>query len=117
MSARKIAEYAKIEKMSETNKMQKLHQLAVKGEVLTAEENAVLQNWYETLDREEDSILNDSQPVRNDEDLRRQLTNATKQATAISREIETLILQNENLRNENKALKNTLESRLLEKVA
>lgn len=38
--------------------IQKLHQAAVRGETLTAEERKALENWYETLDREEDSILN-----------------------------------------------------------
>ena len=46
--------------MSETKKMQNLHQRAVKGETLTAEEQTKLQNWYQTLDREEDAILNGS---------------------------------------------------------
>jgi hypothetical protein len=103
--------------MSETEKMQRLHQLAVKGESLTAEETAALQNWYETLDREEDSILNNSQPIQSSEDLRAYLADTTKQVAKISREIENLVEQNTNLRNENQSLRKTLESRLLEKVA
>ena len=103
--------------MSETKKMQELHQLAVKGELLTAEENAALQNWYENLDREEDSILNNSQTVQNTQTLRENLNLTTKQIAKISREIETLVGQNEKLRKENQSLKNALESRLLEKVA
>ncbi len=103
--------------MNDTEKMQRLHQLAVKGETLTAEEQTALQNWYETLDREEDSILNDSQPIQNSADLREYLADATKQVAGISREIESLVEQNSNLRNENQSLKKTLESRLLEKVA
>lgn len=96
--------------------MHRLHQSAVKGEVLTAEEQKALQNWYETLDREEDAILNNSQPIRNVSELRKNLAQTTKQVTKISREIGTLLKQNENLRKENQALKKTLESRLSEKV-
>ena len=103
--------------MNENEKMQKLHQLAVKGETLTAEEKVALQNWYENLDREEDSILNNSQAVQNTQILRENLNQTTKQIAKISREIETLVGQNEKLRKENQSLKNALESRLLEKVA
>ncbi|MDQ3132767.1 MAG: hypothetical protein M3Q99_18615 [Acidobacteriota bacterium] len=103
--------------MSELEKMQRLHQFAVKGENLTFEEQTALQNWYTNLDREEDSILNDSQPIQNSADLREYLADATKQVAVISREIESLVTQNSNLRNENKLLKKTLESRLSEKVA
>jgi hypothetical protein len=97
--------------------MQKLHQAAVKGEVLTAEEQKALQNWYEILDREEDSILNNSQPIQNVAELRKNLAQTTKQVSKISREIGTLLKQNEDLRKENQSLKKTLESRLTEKAA
>jgi len=97
--------------------MQRLHQLSVKGEILTATEQTALQNWYETLDREEALILNDSQPNQNSEELREQLADTTKQAVKISREVESLISQNTALRNENQALRKTLEERLSEKVA
>ncbi|MCY7347851.1 MAG: hypothetical protein LH614_16765 [Pyrinomonadaceae bacterium] len=103
--------------MNDTEKMQRLHQLAVKGETLTAEEQTALQNWYEISDRKEDSILNDSPPIQNSADLRERLADATKQVAVISREIETLVAQNSSLRNENQSLRRTLESRLLEKVA
>lgn len=103
--------------MIETEKMQKLHQLAVKGESLTAQEKAELQNWYENLDREEDSILNDSQPVQSIPELRKSLAQTTKQAAKISRDVETLLKQNENLRKENEKLKKTLELRLTQTAA
>ncbi|MBA4185404.1 MAG: hypothetical protein H0X49_15540 [Acidobacteria bacterium] len=103
--------------MNEAKKLQRLHQLSVKGEILTATEQTALQNWYETLDREEALILNDSQPIQNSEELREQLADMTKQAVKISREVESLISQNTALRNENQALRKTLEERLLEKVA
>lgn len=97
--------------------MQRLHQSAVNGEILTAEEQKVLQNWYELLDREENSILNNSQLIQNVPELRRNLAQTTKQVAKISREIGTLLKQNDDLRKENQLLKKTLESRLVEKVA
>jgi hypothetical protein len=102
--------------MSEIETMQKLHQLSVKGEVLSAEEQTVLQNWYEISDREEDLLLNKSKP-QNSQTLQNNLANTNKQIAKISREIELLVTQNATLRNENQVLRKTLESRLLEKVA
>jgi len=98
------------------SKMQKLHQLAVQGEILTIEEQTKLQNWYETLDHEEDLILNNSQPIQNNSELRKNLTQVTKQVAKVSREIGILVKQNENLRKENQALIQAFELRLLEKV-
>ena len=103
--------------MNETGKMQTLHQRSVMGESLTIAEQTALQNWYEKLDREEDSFLNNFQPIQNAEDLRRNLYNITEQIAEVSREVKTLISQNEQIRKENQDLKKSLEARLLEKVA
>ena len=103
--------------MNDMEKMQTLHLRSVKGESLTAEEKAALQNWYETLDREEDLILNDSQSAQDAEQLRRNLLEITDQTAEVSREVKTLISQNEQIRKENQVLKKSLEARLLEKVA
>lgn len=102
--------------MNETEKMQRLHQRAVFGESLTSEEESGLQNWYETLDRAEDSFLNNSQPIQNVEELRRNLDEVTDQTSQVSREVKNLISQNEQLRKENQELKKSLEARLLEKI-
>lgn len=111
-----MQKYVRIGPMSGTEKMQELHQRAVKGEVLTAEEQTALQKWYEILDREEDSILNNSEPTPNTKELRRNLSEITDQAAEISLEVKILVSQNEKLRNENHTLKKALEARLLEKV-
>ena len=103
--------------INDTEKMQRLHQLSVAGKTLTEEENSALQNWYETLDREEDSILNNSKLTQSPEELREHMAQTTQKIAEVSREIEALVKQNANLRNENQVLKQTLESRLLEKVA
>ena len=80
--------------MNETEKMQELHQRAVFGESLSTKEQSELQNWYETLDFNEDSFLTKSQPIQNAEELRRNLTSITHQTTEVSREVSTLISQN-----------------------
>jgi hypothetical protein len=103
--------------MNETEKMQMLHRRSVLGENLTTAEKTELQNWYKKLDCDEDSFLNNSQPVQNVEELRRKLTKITEQTTEVSREVKTLISQNEQIRQENQILKKSLEARLLEKVA
>ncbi len=99
--------------MNESEKMQKLHQRSVNGEVLMDVEQAALQEWYVALDREEDSALNQSYTFQGAQD---HLVSTTKQVAKISREIESLVSQNAALRNENQTLRKTLESRL-EKVA
>jgi hypothetical protein len=102
--------------MSETEMMQKLHQLSATGKVLSAEENTALQNWYETLDSEEDKLLNKLKP-ENSQTLQNNLAKASQKVAYITKEIESLVFHNANLRSENQALRKTLESRLLEKVA
>lgn len=97
--------------------MQRLHQLAVKGEKLNAEEQNALQNWYEKLDQEEDTILNNSQPIQSSNELHRNLSNTTNQVVQIGNDIKKLISQNDKLRKENQVLMKSIETRLAEKVA
>lgn len=99
------------------SEMQRLHQLAVKGETLTAEEQNALQNWYEVLDNEEGIVLNNFEPIQSSNELRENLTNITNQVAQIGNDVKKLISQNDNLRKENQALKKSIEAQLLEKVA
>lgn len=103
--------------MNESKKMQNLHQRAALGETLTAQEQTALRDWYKTLDREEDSILNVSQKTEDTEALREHLSNTTKQIVEISRDIETLVEENAGLRRENEVLRKILEARLVERAA
>lgn len=100
--------------MIEIEKIKILHLRSVNGEALTVEENTKLQEWYVTLDREEDSTLNHANTSQSWQD---HLADVTKQVAKISREIESLVSQNAALRGENQALRQAFESRLLEKVA
>lgn len=103
--------------MIKSEEMQKLHQSAIAGASLTSEEQTLLQNWYQELDRDEDLILNDSPPAGDLKDLRRNLTEIADQTARVSLEIKTLVAQNERLRGENQALRKSLEARLVEKAA
>lgn len=103
--------------MNETEKLQNLHRRSINGEILSAAEQAELQNWYEDLDRQENSILNASQPIQNVEELRQNLGEISEKTAEVSREVKNLISQNEQIRRENQKLKEYLEKRLLEKVA
>lgn len=99
-----------------SKQMQRLHQMAVKGEPLTAEEQSTLQNWYEILDSQENSILNNSEPIQSPNELRKNFANITNQVAQISKEVKKLVSQNDKLRKENQALKKSLEAHLLERV-
>ncbi len=103
--------------MSETEKLQSLHQRSVNGEVLTEQERIALQSWYDKLDREEDLEINKSKPVQNVEELRRNLKEISDQTEAVSRDVKILISQNENLRKENQSLKASFEAQLVENAA
>jgi DNA repair exonuclease SbcCD ATPase subunit len=104
--------------MSDNNsKSQKLHQLSAQGKPISTEEKLLLQNWYESLDNKEDEMLNSPKTVQSSTDLRKNLANITSQVAKMGNDVKKLITQNDKLRNENKALKKSLESRLLEKAA
>lgn len=97
-------------------KKQKLHQLAVTGGKLTAEEKKALSNWYETLDKE-DSLLNKLNQSKNTQNLQEQISHTSKQITKISSEIESLVIQNAAIKRENQKLRKFVEKRLLERAA
>lgn len=100
--------------MNELKKMQNLHQRFVNGEELSFDEKEMLQNWYATLDVEETLIV--QKPFAS-QGVQDQLGIATIQVAKISREVESLVAQNSILRQENQALRQSIEARLLEKVA
>jgi hypothetical protein len=100
--------------MNELKKMQNLHQRFVNGEELSFDEKEMLQNWYAALDVEETLIV--QKPFAS-QSVQDQLGIATIQVAKISREVESLVAQNSILRQENQALRQSIEARLLEKVA
>lgn len=102
--------------MTKTAQLQELHLRAAMGETLTKEEEAILSDWYELLDREE-AVINSQNQTTNIESLRKKFDKATAQISVISDDVAQLLKQNEVLRQENIALRRQLESRLAEQAA
>ncbi len=111
----KIALSLEKDTMTETEKLQRLHLLAAQGEKLSPEDEAKLKNWYEKLDREE-LIINQNNRRIDTIQLRRKIEKTAKQIGNLSKEITTLLAQNEQIRLENQELRQKLESRLVEQI-
>jgi hypothetical protein len=98
--------------MTETEKMQQLHHRASLGETLTADENGVLQSWYDELDREEELMLNRTSEVENQIDWRKQYNATITEIAQSAANVERIAKQNEALRRENQKLREIVEKRL-----
>ena len=99
--------------MTETQKMQQLHHIAATEQVLTDEEKAALETWYETLDREEEIINSQNRHIAM-EALREAVAERTAQIAVVGQEVAAMLKQNEALRRENAALRRRFEARLAE---
>lgn len=102
--------------MTETEKMQQLHLAKAQGQELSAEDEAKLKSWYETLDREEAVINPNNRPVDTNS-LKKKIERTTEQIVAVGNEVTNLLKQNEQIRLENQQLRQKLESRLVEQAA
>lgn len=102
--------------MTETEKMQQLHHRATIGEELSPDEQKNLQNWYDKLDREEESINRNNRQV-DLEAIRKWVAKTVDEIEKKSNENAVLRKQNEQIRKENLRLKEILESRLVEQAA
>lgn len=102
--------------MTETEKMQQLHHRATIGEELSPDEQKNLQNWYDKLDREEESINRNNRQV-DLEAIRKRVAKTVDEIEKKSNENAVLRKQNEQIRRENLRLKEILESRLVEQAA
>ncbi len=102
--------------MNETKKMQRLHQRRACGEILSAEEQKALENWYKILDREEEIQINSRNRSVDIVGLRNELSKTLAQIAAVRREIEATAAQNEVLRRQNQQLEKQIETRLAEQL-
>lgn len=102
--------------MTETEKMQQLHLAKAQGQELSAEDEAKLKSWYETLDREESVINSNNRPLDTNS-LKKKIQRTTEQIVAVGNEVTNLLKQNEQIRLENQQLRQKLESRLVEQAA
>lgn len=102
--------------MTKTEKMQKLHLAKAQGAILSAEDAAELQNWYDALDREEAVINRDNRPVEVAA-LERTIERTTARIQDLSGEIAAQLAFNEQIRQENQALRFQIEARLAKQAA
>ena len=87
---------------------QRLHDLATRGASLSAEEQAQLAEWYAQQDADETALL-DRAPATSDLDtLRAQVAVTVAQLQALTQRIQTLTVENDQLRQEIAALKHEL---------
>lgn len=94
-----------------------LHVKATLGEVLTEEEKALLEAWYEKQDAEERALLEKHSETLSLDELRKQAKEDWAQIVALTQNIQELVSQNETIKKENARLQEILAKRLETKAA
>ena len=87
---------------------QTLHDKTVQGVELTPDEQALLQDWYEYLDREEMKLLKLSSEKPGVSTLQIQVDKTVAQLSVVSRRIQEIAAENDTLRRENALLRQKL---------
>lgn len=91
---------------------QKLHDRATRGLPLSDTERAQLNAWYAQEDEAEARLLGVSVGNESTEVLQMQIKTALAQVVAVTQQIQQLVVQNEELRQEVAALKQRLAQRM-----
>ncbi len=91
---------------------QHLHDRASRGEPLSAEENAQLQEWYARQDQEESALLAAAPPPRELAELPALIERTTAQVVTEAQRVQALTAENARLRREVAEL----QKQLLEKL-
>jgi hypothetical protein len=94
--------------MSTDNLAQHLHNKAMRGEPLSTEEQAQLEQWYTRLDREEGEMLSRTSTLPEIATLQAQVDAAVAQLVTTAQRIQTLTAENEAARREVADLKRQL---------
>lgn len=89
---------------------QRLHDRATRGEMLTAEEQRALDDWYAQQDRVEAALLTSSPPA-SDTGLQHQIQTTLDQLRMVTERIQSLSRENEAVRRENADLRKRLAQR------
>lgn len=90
---------------------QELHDRSTRGEVLSEEEMAKLNGWYAQQDEAEARLLGVSVKDESAEILRMQIKSTLAQVASVTQQIQQLVAQNEDLRQEVAILKQHLAHR------
>jgi hypothetical protein len=86
--------------MEKTERGPYLHDRATRGEVLSPDEQAELDSWYDATDRAEATILAGSHESASLEGLRAQVRASTQQLRVVTERIVDLAAENDRLRRE-----------------
>jgi hypothetical protein len=81
----------------------KLHERSMQGDKLTLNEQAVLTEWYATMDAAEDQLLSSGRRVTTEVDIaavQKQIAEALAQLESFTRRIQQLSQENDDLRRE-----------------
>jgi hypothetical protein len=98
--------------MNADNLAQQLHNKATRGELVSAEEKAQLEQWYARLDREEGEMLARTSPSPEIAKLQGQVEAAVAQLVVAAQSIQALTAENEAVRREVADLKRQLARKL-----
>jgi hypothetical protein len=90
---------------------EQLHDKATRGETLSAEESARLQEWYARLDREEVATLDKAFPSTSVAEVHTQIEAALAQLATVTQHIQALTAENAALRREIVSLQAQLAQR------
>lgn len=93
------------------DRLWKLHLSKARGEVLTSAEQADLDAWYAEQDQAEALALGLARNASTLEPLKQQVDAVLERIVTTSRSIQALAAENENLRRENKVLRQQLAQR------
>jgi hypothetical protein len=96
---------------------QKLHDRATRGEMLTEEEQGLLQGWYARRDQDEMAQLSTAPVPTLLTDLQSRAQQATAQVVAQAQRIEALTVENAELRQEIATLQRLLSAKLADQPA
>jgi hypothetical protein len=91
---------------------QQLHDRATRGEALSDEERAQLQEWYAQLDREESATLNKNVRPASIAALQAQIETALAQLATVTQRIQALTSENAELGREIASLQSLLVQKL-----
>ena len=99
--------------MTSNDLVRQWHDRTTRGETLSLEEQAQLQEWYALQDRAEDAVLGLAAPAKSAATIQAQVNAALAQFTTASRRIQEVASENAALRREIAALRRQLAHRLV----